>query len=364
LPLLLDSLEELSTGFDVFEGIVATGSGRKLVGHLLQLPDVNEIVTQAAGACHFYPNIRTIIEIGGQDAKLIFVDQNQKTGEPIIVDHVLNEVCAAGTGSFLDLQAHRLGITIEDIGALALRSEHPARISGRCSVFAKSDMVHLLQEGTPKTDIVAGLCHALARNFITNLGKGKPFPRPIAFQGGVAANPGVVNAFEKLLELGPGSLIIPEHFLVMGAFGSALTARGRTCSGVHRTGDLISRLRDALKMTRNRSRATRVKPLVRPRDHGETADQYYGIQPGDSLQVFLGIDVGAVSTNIVLIDKQGRLMAKQYWYTEGEAVDTVRSGLEEMARRVGRQVRICGVGVTGSGRDFIWAFVGADVVIN
>ncbi len=364
LPLLLDSLEELSTGFDVFEGIVATGSGRKLVGHLLQLPDVNEIVTQAAGACHFYPNIRTIVEIGGQDAKLIFVDQNQKTGEPIIVDHVLNEVCAAGTGSFLDLQAHRLGITIEDIGALALRSEHPASISGRCSVFAKSDMVHLLQEGTPKTDIVAGLCHALARNFITNLGKGKPFPRPIAFQGGVAANPGVVNAFEKLLELGPGSLIIPEHFLVMGAFGSALTARGRTCSGVHHTGDLISRLRDALKMSRNRSRATRVKPLVRPRDHGQTEDQYYGIQPGDSLQVFLGIDVGAVSTNIVLIDKQGRLVAKQYWYTEGEAVDTVRSGLEEMARRVGRQVRICGVGVTGSGRYFIGDFVGADVVIN
>jgi predicted CoA-substrate-specific enzyme activase len=364
LTLLLDSLDELSSDFGVFDGIVVTGSGRKLVGHVLQVPDMNEIVTQAAGACHFYPNVRTIVEIGGQDAKLIFVDRDQKTGEPIIIDHALNEVCAAGTGSFLDLQAHRLGVTIEDIGALALRSEHPARISGRCSVFAKSDMVHLLQEGTPKTDIVAGLCHALARNFITNLGKGKPFPKPIAFQGGVAANPGVVNAFEKLLGLGPGSLIIPEHFLVMGAFGSALMARSRTNRGAHRMRHLIERLRDALKTTPNRPRSTRVKPLVRRRDHGETADQYYGIQPGDSPQVFLGIDVGAVSTNIVLIDKQGQLVAKQYWYTEGEAIDTVRSGLEEMARRVGRNVRVCGVGVTGSGRYFIGDFVGADVVIN
>jgi predicted CoA-substrate-specific enzyme activase len=365
LSLLLDSFEELSTAFDVFEGIVVTGSGRKLVGHVLQVPDVNEIVTQAAGTCHFYPHVRTIVEIGGQDAKLIFLDRDRKTGEPIIIDHVLNEVCAAGTGSFLDLQAHRLGITVEDIGALALRSKHPARISGRCSVFAKSDMVHLLQEGTLKTDIVAGLCHALARNFITNLGKGKPFAKPIAFQGGVAANPGVVNAFERLLELGPRSLIIPEHFLVMGAFGSALMARSRTPQGAHPMRHLIERLKDALKRTRDRFCATHVKPLVRRQSHrGETSDQFYGIQPGDSAQVFLGIDVGAVSTNIVLVDKKGRLVAKQYWYTEGEAVATIRSGLEEMARRVGQKVRVCGVGVTGSGRYFIGDFVGADVVIN
>lgn len=365
LSLLLNSLEQLSTAFDAFEGIVVTGSGRKLVGHVLQIPDINEIVTQAAGTCHFYPHVRTIVEIGGQDAKLIFLDRDRKTGEPIIIDHVLNEVCAAGTGSFLDLQAHRLGITIEDMGALALRSKHPARISGRCSVFAKSDMVHLLQEGVPKTDIVAGLCHALARNFITNLAKGKPFAKPIAFQGGVAANPGVVNAFERLLELAPGSLIIPEHFLVMGAFGSALMARSRTTQGAHPMRHLIERLKDSLKRTRDRPCATHVKPLVRRQSHhGETADQYYGIQPGDSTQVFLGIDVGAVSTNIVLVDNKGRLVAKQYWYTEGEAVATIRSGLEEMARRVGQKVRVCGVGVTGSGRYFIGDFVGADVVIN
>ena len=364
LSVLLSTLEELSPQFVDFKGIISTGSGRKLVAKILGVPDINEIVAQAKAACHFYPNVHTIIEIGGQDSKLIFVDLDSKTGEPVIVDHVLNEVCAAGTGSFLDLQAHRLGMTIEDIGELALCSSRPARISGRCSVFAKSDMVHLLQEGTPKADIVAGLCYALTRNFITNLGKGKSFPDPIIFQGGVAANPAVVKAFEDILGLGPGGLIIPEHFLVMGAFGSALMVRNGTDRPKQTMRRIIETIRDAQKMSQQRPHIAHLRPLAPRTDHVETADHYYGIEPGDFLEAFVGIDIGAVSTNIVLIDKQGQLVAKQYWYTQGEPVDTVRSGLEEMARRLGDRVNVCGVGVTGSGRYFIGDFVGADVVIN
>jgi len=364
MAMLLDSLQGLGSAMDCFDGVVVTGSGRKLVGHVLGVPDINEIVTQATAAYHFYPYVRTIIEIGGQDSKLVFVDRDPKTGGPVIIDHVLNEVCAAGTGSFLDLQAHRLGITIENLGALALRSKHPARISGRCSVFAKSDMVHLLQEGTPKADIVAGLCNALALNFITNLGKGKPFPKPILFQGGVAANPGVVNAFEECLGLDPGDLTIPEHFLVMGAFGSALMARSLTGGLSHPRARLIKRIKKAQDRAQDRPRTAQMKPLVRRRDKSETSDHYYGIGQQDAVEVFLGVDIGAVSTNIVLMDRQGRLKAKQYWYTRGEPVDTVRSGLEEMATQVGGAVRVCGVGVTGSGRYFIGDFVGADVVIN
>jgi predicted CoA-substrate-specific enzyme activase len=365
LAVLLDSLQGLGTRFHAFEGIVATGSGRKLVGNILGVPDLNEIVMQATAACHFYPDVRTIVEIGGQDSKLIFVDRDARTGEPVIVDHVLNEVCAAGTGSFLDLQAHRLGMSVEDIGFLALRAKHPARISGRCSVFAKSDMVHLLQEGTPKPDIVAGLCQALSLNFITNLGKGKAFPKPIVFQGGVAANPGVVKAFEELLGLSPGSLIVPDLFPVMGAFGSALEARTGRIPLARSVSSLIEKIQEGLEAVHHGPRETHLKPLVPHRkDHGETAEKYYGIEPGNGPQVFLGIDIGAVSTNIVLIDRHGQLVAKQYWYTQGEPVDTVRVGLEEMACKVGEKVRVCGVGVTGSGRYFIGDFVGADVVIN
>jgi predicted CoA-substrate-specific enzyme activase len=363
LSVLLGSLEELGTEFEYFKGIISTGSGRKLVAKILGVPDINEIVAQATAACYLYPNVHTVIEIGGQDSKLIFIDRDSNTGEPVIVDHVLNEVCAAGTGSFLDLQAHRLGMTIEEIGELALCSKRPARISGRCSVFAKSDMVHLLQEGTPKADIVAGLCYALTRNFITNLGKGKSFPKPIIFQGGVAANPAVVKAFEDLLGLGPGGLIIPEHFLVMGAFGSALMVRNGTESSKTMR-SLIETVRDAQKAAQQRPNIAHLKPLAPRTNPVKTADYYYRTEPGDSVEAFMGVDIGAVSTNIVLIDKQGRLVAKQYWYTQGEPVDTVRTGLEEMARRLGDKVNVCGVGVTGSGRYFIGEFVGADVVIN
>jgi predicted CoA-substrate-specific enzyme activase len=365
LKVLLACLEELNPEWTAVDGIVATGSGRKLVGRVLNVPDLNEIVTQATAAGLFHPNARTVIEIGGQDSKLIFLHRDPKTGETVITDHVLNDVCAAGTGSFLDLQAHRLGISIQDLGALALSSRHPARVSGRCSVFAKSDMVHLLQEGTAKADIVAGLCHALALNFITNLGKGKPFPEPIVFQGGVAANPGVVDALEKRLRLEPGALVIPKHFLVMGAFGAALMAPSLT-AGAERTSmdSLRKKIADALDRAEDGHRSAHLRPLARRESLRGSTDRYYETLTGEPLDTFLGVDVGAVSTNIVLIDRSGRVVAKQYWYTKGEPVDTVRSGLEEMAASVGESVRVRGAGVTGSGRYFIGDFVGADVVIN
>jgi len=364
LVVLHDSLVKIGKEFTSFDGIIVTGSGRKLVGHILNVPDVNEIVTQAKATCHYYPTARTIIEIGGQDSKLIFLDRDAQSGEPLVTDHVLNEVCAAGTGSFLDLQADRLGIRIEDLGALAVCSTHPASISGRCSVFAKSDMVHLQQEGTPKSDIVAGLCFALTRNFITNLGKGKSFPTPIVFQGGVAANPGVVKAFEDLLDLGSGALIIPEHFLIMGALGSALMASTQDPGQPIPLKKLIQSVQAEMERGKDRPHAAHLKPLTPTKADQDTAAHYYGIKPGDDADVFIGVDVGAVSTNIVLIDTGGRLVAKQYWYTRGEAVETVRAGLEEMARRVGPGVRVSGAGVTGSGRYFVGDFVGADVVIN
>ncbi|MBW2172133.1 MAG: hypothetical protein JRF69_09190, partial [Deltaproteobacteria bacterium] len=364
LVVLRDALNELGDDFNRLRGIIATGSGRKLLGRILKVEDINEIVTQAKATCHFYPSTRTIIEIGGQDSKLVFLRRDSESGDPYVKDHALNEVCAAGTGSFLDLQAERLGMTIEDLGALAVRSKHPARISGRCSVFAKSDMVHLQQEGTAKTDIVAGLCFALTRNFITNLGKGKSFPKPIVFQGGVAANPGVVKAFEDLLGLSQEELIIPEHFMIMGALGSALMAAEGGRGQIVSTKQLSQSVEVALETAQGRRNVAHLQPLVPTKADRETSDHYYGIEPGESVEAFLGIDVGAVSTNIVLTDTEGRLIAKQYWHTRGEAVETVRAGLEEMAKQIGSNVRVRGVGVTGSGRYFIGDFVGADVVIN
>ena len=198
-------------------GAGATGSARKLTGVIVGADIVkNEITAHALASLHYRPDIQTVIEIGGQDSKIIIIRNG------IVVDFAMNTVCAAGTGSFLDMQANRLEIPIENFGELALQSDNAVSIAGRCTVFAESDMIHKQQLGHPTKDIVKGLCEALARNYLSNVAKGKDIRTPIMFQGGVAANIGMRKAFAKYLEQ---EIIVPEHFPVMGAIGAAILAK-------------------------------------------------------------------------------------------------------------------------------------------
>ncbi len=195
-----------------------TGSGRTLVGAAVGADVIkNEISTHARAAVHLHPAAQTVLEIGGQDSKVTILRQG------VVVDFAMNLICAAGTGSFLDAQAKRLGISIEDLGAQAMRSRQPTSIAGRCTVFAESDMIHKQQIGHRQEDIVMGLCLAMARNFLSNICVGKELRPPVLFQGGVSANPGMRRAFEELLNI---EVIVPRHHMVMGAFGAALLAKG------------------------------------------------------------------------------------------------------------------------------------------
>lgn len=197
-------------------GVGTTGSGRQLAGVIVGSDVVkNEITAHAVAALHFVPGVRTVLEIGGQDSKIIILRDD------IVYDFAMNTVCAAGTGSFLDRQAARLGIPIEEFGGYALRSDTPVRIAGRCAVFAESDMIHKQQTGHSMEDIIRGLCEALVRNYMNNLAKGKDIQEPVVFQGGVAANIGIVNAFERALGK---KIVVPKYFDVMGAFGAAIIA--------------------------------------------------------------------------------------------------------------------------------------------
>ena len=204
-----------------------TGSARHLAGVMVGADIVkNEITAHAVATSRFIPGVQTILEIGGQDSKIIILRNG------IVTDFAMNTVCAAGTGSFLDQQAARLNIPIEHFGELALKSEHPVRIAGRCAVFAESDMIHKQQLGHCVEDIIAGLCEALVRNYLNNVGKGKEILPPIAFQGGVAANAGMKKAYEKALG---HEVIIPEHFAVMGALGAAILSREKMQSSDQKT---------------------------------------------------------------------------------------------------------------------------------
>ncbi|MDD4767292.1 MAG: acyl-CoA dehydratase activase [Desulfotomaculaceae bacterium] len=198
-------------------GVGTTGSGRYLAGIMVGADVIkNEITAHAVAASTMVPDVQTIFEIGGQDSKIIILRNG------IVTDFAMNTVCAAGTGSFLDQQAARLIIPIGQFGELALQSSVPVRIAGRCTVFAESDMIHKQQMGYQIPDIINGLCEALVRNYLNNVGKGKEILPPIVFQGGVAANVGIKAAFEKALG---EPVLVPKHFDVMGAIGAAQLAR-------------------------------------------------------------------------------------------------------------------------------------------
>ena len=269
-------------------GMAVTGIGGKLLSEILGIPFINEIVAQALATGKFYPDVKTIIEIGGEDSKLIRIETVSDTGRTRVVDFRMNTLCAAGTGSFLDQQASRLGVRIEkEFGELALKSEKPPRIAGRCSVFAKTDMIHLQQEATPVHDIVAGLCHALVRNYTSAIAKRGDFVEPICFQGGVAANAGIVRAFKDILQ---AEIIIPDHFAAMGAIG-ALVAMIE--EGAEVEFNDVSAIDDYL---RERKFEAETLPKLTGGDYEIQVD-FAPPQDGEKTDAWVGIDVGSISTN-------------------------------------------------------------------
>jgi len=207
--------QQLPEGVDI-GGVATTGSARYLAGVIVGADLVkNEITSHAVAALRYTPQVQTIIEIGGQDSKIIIIRDG------IVTDFGMNTVCAAGTGSFLDHQAARLNMSIEEFSRRALDSNAPVRIAGRCTVFAESDMIHKQQMGHRTEDIVYGLCQALVRNYLNNVGLGKDIKPPVVFQGGVAFNRGIVKALQEELD---AEIIVPPHHEVMGAIGAALLA--------------------------------------------------------------------------------------------------------------------------------------------
>jgi len=359
LKVSLEQLKSLLDRYDDVAGLCVTGSGAKVISDLLGVPYVNEIVAQSKGTLHLHPDVRTIIEIGGEDTKLIQTELGED-GRPRVADFAMNTLCAAGTGSFLDQQASRLMVSIEEFSRLALKSVHPPRVAGRCSVFAKTDMIHLQQQGTADYDIIAGLCHAMARNFRSNLARGKSLASPIAFQGGVALNVGMVRAFTDVLGLKDGELVIPDQPGCMGALGAVLDVleRGAACplplAGLKPLEDYLHR---------PSAEAERLPAL---RDDGYEVNLNCCELPRDRapIDAYVGVDVGSISTNVVVINSDKEVIARRYLMTEGRPLEAVKRALYEVGEEIGHRVVVRGCCTTGSGRYLTGGFVGADIVKN
>ncbi len=364
---LKDIFDEFSE--DSFAGIGVTGSGSRTIGEVLGIPNINELVAQTEAVKYFYPNVKTVIEMGGQDSKFLMLKKSEETGQIFLEDFGLNDLCAAGTGSFLDQQAERLNINIEnEFGRLALESKNPAKIAGRCTVFAKTDMIHLQQISTPIQDIVAGLCYAVARTFIGTIAKGKKFEKPVIFQGGVAFNHGMVKAFKDILELKDDELIIPEHHTVMSAIGIALISQNEKnfkFKGLEYLKEFIEKN----KLTGRYKDRLKDYFIEDKKDNNAGIDNLSALKyySGLTIPVYIGVDTGSVSTNVVLLDENKELLIKKYKKTNGKPIEVVKETLYEIyleLKNFNVDVSVRGVCTTGSGRYLIGDYIGADIVKN
>ena len=351
-------LDKYPSGF--ISGIGVTGTGGKLATDLIGGIFVNEIIAQATSTGRMYPEARTVIEIGGEDSKLIILEKDPSGNHSRLVDFEMNSICAAGTGSFLDQQARRIGVPIEkEFGELSLKSIDPPRIAGRCSVFAKSDMIHHQQIATPLHDIVAGLCFALARNFRSNVARSKEIKKPVIFSGGVAANIGMIRAFREVLNLTKDELIIPRYHASMGAIGAVMYAHSNKLLLNHFPG--LEKLESYLADT---SSSFVSLPQLKESEAVYNKEVHFKSNGNEKLPVYLGVDVGSLSTNVVLIDKDHNVISRRYLPTAGKPLEAIQKGLTEIYDEVGENVKVIGAGTTGSGRYLTGDFIGADTIQN
>ncbi len=337
-----------------------TGSGQRLLAGALGLPRMNEVMAHATAAWTLHPEVRSIVEIGGQDSKFARVERDAD-GRPFVADHAFNDLCAAGTGAFLDQMADRLGVRIEDLGRMAARAPRPARMAGRCAVFAKTDLIHLQQRACPPDEIAAGLCFALVRNYLASVCHGRPPEPPILFQGGVAANEGVVRALREVLGLRDGDLVRPEPFQVMGALGAALSARNDPLPETIPLSEIRRRV-DSVEETPEDG--PRLDPLLAPPSTADGDGAPISCTNDHLDTISIGLDVGSVSTKAVALDDGGRLVASSYLPTAGKPVGAVRRAFEELRSRLPVGVRVAAAVTTGSGRHVALHVTDADEAVD
>jgi predicted CoA-substrate-specific enzyme activase len=342
-------IARLGERFDLKEVVAAgvSGSGRAVIPKELGWTEYSSSLAIASGLLHRYPDVKTIIQIGGQSTLVIELEDGLKKPWKV----ASNPLCAAGTGRFLEQQAYRIGISMEDFANLALKFKGTApRIAARCSVFAKTDLIHLQQKGVPLDAMLYALCESVAR-MVSSLKKGT-FQEPVYFVGGVAANPAVAKSLNDMISARNGhpvEVIIPQDYLHMESLGSALLSIGKTSQGVMLSG------------TDDKQRHFEMPKL----EIVAVQDGKDGQKIEEPCVGYLGVDVGSTSTKAVIMDESGtRLLGKNYLMTAGRPVEAVRQVFRNLLREGADKVKIAGVGVTGSGRYLVGGFIGADLIKN
>jgi predicted CoA-substrate-specific enzyme activase len=344
-------ISRLSERFDLQEITTAgvSGSGSIAIPKELAWSEYSSSLAIASGLLYSHLDAKTIIQIGGQSSFVIaLVDGLRKPWQV-----VSNPLCAAGTGRFLEQQAYRIGVTLEDFARIALECEgSPPRIAARCSVFAKTDLIHLQQKGVPMAAMLYALCESIAR-MVASLKKGI-FEEPIYFVGGVAANSAMLKTLNETVSARNGypvDIIVPENYLYIGALGSALLSKESGKSSkviIPAEEDSKQRYYETPRLEKVTQQDSWAAPKIEKPFTG-----------------YLGVDIGSTSTKAVIVDESGtEVLAKNYLMTAGRPVEAIKDVFRNLLRDIGDNARIAGVGITGSGRYLVGSFIGADMIRN
>jgi predicted CoA-substrate-specific enzyme activase len=363
---------EKKYGTDKIVRVAFTGTHGKAIAAELGTYFEIETTAQTRGLYALMPEARTVISIGGHDSALLITTPSDQGF--ILDDFKLNEACAAGTGSFIDQQAERIYADFEEFNQIedpqrrmetilvkfmeeGRKSDSPASVACRCTVFTKSDMIHLQNKGIPIKHIIAGLHDGVAKNFKSTLINNRELQEPVAFIGGYASNQLARASFEKILGK---KVVAPSHYTSVGALGTILSAISRN-EGCAVTSEQILNLK-----TSEAFAAVRTEPLKIEMHPFAECGLAEGLAPGkEKVDAYMGYDIGSTTTKLVLITPEGRILYKRYIPTEGQPVIAIKKALKNCIETVDvKRINVLGVGTTGSGREVANLFVGADDVVN
>lgn len=353
---------------------VFTGSGGRTLADRAGLGHIQEVVANSVGVQRFHPEARVAIELGGQDAKVIFFHPDPRTGELTASDMRMNGSCAGGTGAFIDEVAKLLQLPVEEFDARAAEAGEVYQISGRCGVFAKTDIQPLLNQGVSRSDIALSTFHALARQTIGGLAQGLEIKPPVIFQGGpLTFNPTLISVFAERLGLTGGQAIRPEQPEIFVAIGAALALPlifpESSAVTMDEIADRLERGRIEAEERRNtepkaeRFFAGDMERAEFDARHARPDWERRRFEPGASFTAYIGIDAGSTTTKVALIDQDGALLDSGYSSNRGEPL---RVGADLLRGILGRydaegvNVRIAGLGTTGYGERLFAAAFGAD----
>ena len=346
--------------------VCLTGSGAKILAESMKLPFIQEVVANSVAICKLYETAGTAIELGGQDAKIVFFRQEEKTGQLQAADMRMNGSCAGGTGAFIDEIASVLKTPVEEFDKLAAQGTCVYDISGRCGVYAKTDIQPLLNQGAAKADIALSSFHAIAKQTIGGLAQGLEIKKPVVFEGGpLTFHKTLVRVFCERLGLSREDVILPEHPELMIAYGAALSLEG-----IYRDeresfpADVLLKKMDEIDYDAYRKNSEHDSPQgIRffasaeereafERRHPAPSYEWKEPQPGETVDAYLGIDSGSTTTKFVLMDEDEELLYSFYASNEGNPLSVEKKALLDVKKRyeeAGARLNIIAAGTTGYG---------------